>query len=247
MRHSQVKRSGSARGGGFTLVELLLAITLLSILLGLAYGGFRASTRATDRGQAILEESSRLRLAHQFVHRQLNQILPLAFAEGEEDGLPQVFEGRASSIRYVGPMPGYLGFGGPQVQQLELVASDNGQALVLSHALLQGFEEAKLQERDPILLIDGIQRGEFSFQGRDEDGEPAAWQTAWDEPNVLPLAVTLDLEFGEEAYMAWPPLVASVRIDGAAIAQMVERHELRPRRDYSTTIQDLINRRQNRN
>ena len=65
---------------GFTLVELLLALTLMSMLLALAYGGLRAATRAADRGQTILEHSSRIRMAHQFVHKQLNQMLPLAQA-----------------------------------------------------------------------------------------------------------------------------------------------------------------------
>ena len=40
-----MKRPGQT---GFTLVELLLAVTLMSILLGLAYGGLRAATRASN-------------------------------------------------------------------------------------------------------------------------------------------------------------------------------------------------------
>jgi prepilin-type N-terminal cleavage/methylation domain-containing protein len=53
----------SSHRAGFTLVELLLALTLMSMLLALAYGGLRAATRATDRGQNILEDSSRIRMA----------------------------------------------------------------------------------------------------------------------------------------------------------------------------------------
>ena len=45
MKRRQSIRSRAARG--FTLVELLLAMTLMSMLLALAYGGLRASTRAT--------------------------------------------------------------------------------------------------------------------------------------------------------------------------------------------------------
>ena len=228
---------------GFTLVELLLAITLLSILLALAYGGFRASTRATDRGQDILQESSRLRLAHQFVHRQINQMLPMSFSSREEGDEPMVFEGDTNRIRYVGPMPGYLGFGGPQVQELSIINSDNGMALVLSHALLQGFEEANMTERAPILLIDRIESATFMFQGRDEQGEPSSWQTTWDDTHILPLAVSLQMEFDEEAHMGWPELIASVRIDGMAIAEMLEEADLRAPSEYSTTIQELINRR----
>lgn len=243
MKFGRNPHASRRSGRGFTLVELLLAITLLSILLALAYGGFRASTRATDRGQDILEESSRLRLAHQFVHRQLNQILPISFSDPETEDLPIVFEGSTNSIRYVGPMPGYLGFGGPQVQELSIVPSEEGRALVLRHALLQGFRESDLDDRAPILLIDHIENAEFAFQGRDEQGLAAAWQNTWEETTILPLAVSLDIDFSEEAHMDWPELVASVKIDGLAISQMLQEAQLRPRSEYSTTIQDLINRR----
>ena len=122
---------------GFTLVEILLALSLMSMLLALAYGGLRASTRAADKGQTVLEDSSRIRMAHQFVHKRLNQAIPLAYAESEDGTLRTVFEGQAGKIRYVAPMPGYLGFGGPQVQELELVPSDKGQALAVGTVIDQ--------------------------------------------------------------------------------------------------------------
>jgi general secretion pathway protein J len=219
------------RAGGFTLVELLLAVTLMGMLLALAYGGFRAATRAADRGQEILEDGGRIRMAHQFVRRQLNQMLPLAFAEDENEGLRLVFVGDARRILFVGPMPGYLGFGGPQVQELALVDDDDGMALVLNHALLQGFEEPLLYERDPVLLLDKIESGSFSFLGLDENGEPLPWATSWGDPDMLPEAVALDLEFRDEVYIDWPMLAAGVRLDVEGTAA---------ERDYGNAIQDLI-------
>jgi len=225
---------------GFTLVEILLALALMSMLLALAYGGLRASTRAADKGQTVLEDSSRIRMAHQFVHKRLNQAIPLAYAESEDGTLRTVFEGGAGKIRYVAPMPGYLGFGGPQVQELELVSSENGRALVLSHALLQGFEEANLYLRPPIVLVDNIAAGEFSFLGRDENGELTPWLNTWDDIGSMPESISLGLEFNEDVYIQWPLLTASIRIDPAAlkgsnIGKPAVLHE-----SYSTAIQDMI-------
>jgi len=209
------------RAAGFTLVEILLALVLMSMLLALAYGGLRASTRATDKGQAILEESGRIRMAHQFVRKQLNQMAALAFDQDEADGTRIVFVGEANRIRFVAPMPGYLGFGGPQVQELALVPGQEGLELVLSHALLQGFEEQNLYQRDPIVLVDKINSAQFSFLGRDEEGELVGWVNLWDKPGVLPLSVSLDIEFNEDVYLKWPLLMASVRVDSTALQDLL--------------------------
>jgi len=226
---------------GFTLVELLLALSLMSMLLALAYGGLRASTRATDKGQAILEDSSRIRMAHQFVRKQLNQMAPLVFAESEDQQERTVFEGDARKIRYVAPMPGYLGFGGPQVQELAVVSGDDGYELVLSHSLLQGFEEQNLYVRPPIVLIDKIEFAEFRFLGRDETGELSGWATQWAEPEKLPDSVALDIEFTEDVYIQWPLLTASIRVDPTALDELAEVRLDQP--DYGTSIRDLIDKR----
>lgn len=230
--------------GGFTLVELLLAVTLLSMLLALSYGGMRASTRASDRGQTILEESGKLRMAHQFVRKQLNQMVPLTFAEGEERGKDTVFEGSHNKIRFVAPMPGYLGFGGPQVQELSFRRGEEGLSLVLTHALLQGFEEERLSDRAPIVLLENIDRGTFEFQGRRKDEELAPWVQSWDEPWTIPAAVSLEIEFNKDVFVDWPLMTANVRIDAGAISEMKNAGEPSA---YSTTIQELINKRKNQN
>lgn len=239
MRRSPV--SAISVAAGFTLVELLLALTLMSMLLALAYGGLRASTRATDKGQAILEDSGRIRMAHQFVRKQLNQMAPLAFAEDEQDGGRVVFEGDSRSIRYVAPMPGYLGFGGPQVQELTVIPGDDGYVLVLSHALLQGFEEENLYIREPIVLMEKIESAEFSFLSRDETGEIVGWADRWQEPGILPEAVSLAIEFTEDVYIQWPLLTAAVRVDPTALDSLAGGSS--GSLDRKATVRDLMDKR----
>lgn len=101
--------NNSQRVTGFTLVELLLAITLMSILLGLTYTGLRAAARSSERGEIMLAAGGEMRASHQFVRRQINQMLPLSFAVTDDsDAIRIVFVGDAKHIQYVAPMPGYL-------------------------------------------------------------------------------------------------------------------------------------------
>ncbi len=224
---------------GFTLVELLLAITLMSILLGLTYTGLRAATRSSQRGELMLAAGSELRASHQFIRRQLNQMLPLSFAEtNDAQALRVVFAGDARRILFVAPMPGYLGAGGPQVQLIEVVNGDDDELVVqFSHALLQGFSEDRLYDRDPVILLEGVDSAGFEFLGQDEEGGLTGWTTSWDQQDKLPVAVRLDLQFSEGLNMHWPDLAAVVRVDEQAL-QGVGNNV--PNTAYKTAIQDLI-------
>ena len=238
---SRKLRFNRSRHAGFTLVEMLLAMTLMSMLLALAYGGLRASTRATEKGQQILEDSSRIRMAHQFVRKQINQLLPLAFDQNEDGTERTVFLGDARGIRYVAPMPGYLGWGGPQVQELYFEQREEGLELVLSHTLLQNFDEQYLYEAEPIFLLGDIRDARFSFLGRDENGELTSWAPTWDQVDALPAAVSLEIEFNEDVYIRWPLLTTSVRVDGSGVRGVTQ--PAGPNKSYSSTIQDMLRKR----
>lgn len=224
---------------GFTLVELLLAITLMSILLGLTYSGLRAATRSSHRGELMLAAGGELRASHQFLRRQLNQMLPLTFAVTEDaDAIRIVFEGDARRIQFVAPMPGYLGAGGPQVQQVEIVNGDDGELVIqFSHALLQGFEQERLLDREPVILLEGVSSAGFEFLARDEEGELIGWVASWDQQDILPVAVRLDLDFSEGLNLDWPDLAAGVRVDEQAL-QSVGGDLGAP--SYEQSIKDLI-------
>lgn len=226
----------SSRAGGFTLVELLLAITLMSILLALTYTGLRAATRSAERGEKILATGGEIRAAHQFVRRQLNQMLPLPFAVTDgRDEVRIVFEGDATHIQYVAPMPGYLGAGGPQVQLLEIVRDNDGGFLQFSNSLLQGFTQERLYDRAPVVLLKNVDSAGFEFLGRDAGGEIIGWVSSWDQQDVLPVAVRLKVDFSTGSTLRWPDLVAAVRIDESAV-----RGGVASRSTYQQKIQDLI-------
>ncbi len=217
------------RQRGFTLVEVLLAIALVALIMAMAYGGFQASVRSTASGEALIEKTNRLRVTHQFIRRQLSLALALTIEE-DRDGEHIRFEGGRDFVRFVAPLPGYLSYGGPYVQELRLERGSRGGELVFYYALLNGYEPGDLDQSEGIVLIDGLGRGEFSFLDTDEDGEDTFWDSLWDEPGVVPLAVSLSIELEDSHGLEWPDLVTPLRIDagGVRAARSRTMHQVQP-------------------
>jgi general secretion pathway protein J len=201
------------RSRGFTLIEVMLAISLVALIMALAYGGFRASIRATTSGEALIEETNRLRVTHQFIRRQLSLAQALIIEEGENDGRQVRFEGERDRVRFVAPMPGYLSFGGSYVQQLSLENGSNGMELVYYYAMLNGYEPGEIESSDGIVLIDGLKSGSFVFLGEDPEDNATFWDDYWEEVDQLPLAVVLEIDLDRVNGLAWPDLVAPIMTD----------------------------------
>lgn len=206
------------RAQGFTLIEVMLAITLVALIMGMAYGGFRASIRATTSGEERIEETNRLRVTHQFVRRQLSQARSLIIEqpEGLEDGEQVRFLGEGERVRFVAPMPGYLSYGGNYVQEFSLERGDDGQDLIFYFALLNGYLPGDLEQSEGVVLLEDLESGGFFFLDLDPEDQTPFWADFWEDPARLPLAVGLNLDLGRDDGLNWPELVTPVMLDAGS-------------------------------
>jgi len=136
----------------------------------------------------------------------LSQALPQAYERLEDFGEEKRFEGDANALRFVAPMPGYLSRGGAHVQELSLVRVGGGYQLEFRHAQLNGYDPARgiEDDRDPVVLMDGIRNGRFQFRRIEQDGQLGDWSDRWEDPQGLPLLIRLDLEFDPGDPRHWP-------------------------------------------
>lgn len=200
------------RSRGFSLLEVLVATTLLAAGMALAFAALNNASRATVAAEAEAARSERLRAVQGFLRRQLEGALALPMAPQSVDDDPVVFEASASELRLVAPMPGYLSRGGPHVQSFRLVRGPAGLRLEFEHQLLgpEGPVEPA-QPRPPVVLLDGIAEARFAVRGLDELGEAGEWQADWQTPDQVPRLVRLELRFAEPR-ARWPAFVAAPRL-----------------------------------
>jgi len=202
---------------GFTLLEVLMAVLLLAVLIGGAYGGLRASANAMRAGEAAIDRTDRLRTAQEFLRRQISNILPLGYGHNDQQGLNIVFEGAAQTMRFVAPMPGYLSRGGPYVQTLELVNGKNGLQLQFTDTILNGYDSPDNTTKDqvePVVLLDRIAAGRFFYRTLDEQGQLADWSSDWEHTESDPLMVRIELVMQPGVQMPWPTLDVPLMLTG---------------------------------
>ncbi len=207
---------------GFSLMEIIVAMTLLSLIMAMIYGGIHSSRKMALKGTKRINATNEIRVVQELVRRQISRILPMAFKE--EDNTFVIFEGDDQHIMYVSPMPGYLGKGGPHVQLIEIVNANGGKILQFSHWLLNdSIEEGSFEdsEQEPVVLLENIQDAEFSFVKLDEEGELGDWESAWEEGENTPLMVKLDVEMGEGSLMQWPVMQVALMLDATATNRRV--------------------------
>ncbi len=216
---------------GFTLLEVLMALTLLALLLGLAWSSLRTAIQASRAGEALIARSEQTRTVQTFLRRQLAQSMPLTYERLEDAGEERRFEGDGERIRFVAPMPGYLSRGGAHVQTLALVDS----RLEFTHAQLNGFDplDEDPAAAEPVVLVEGIARGRFEFRDFDDAGRLGDWTDAWDNHGRLPLMVRLKLEFDRDDPRRWPAfevtlLAASAGTQPVGVGQRAIQDITRP-------------------
>lgn len=201
-------------GRGFTLIEVLLATTLLAAGLALAFATLRAATATVTRGEAIAQRSERMRAVEGFLRSRLTGMRPVGFGLNDESGLAQRFVGDARQMRFVSDLPDYLGRGGPYLHTLTIERDGDQYKLTVDLTLVQGGEPVPAaRPRPPELLVDGLGAARFRYRTLDRNNKPGQWQAQWPTTEALPLQVEIDLRDADGR--AWPPLVVAPPLAGS--------------------------------
>jgi general secretion pathway protein J len=196
------------RSGGFTLVELLVATTLLALLSVVLFGGLRFGARAWEAGEDSIERTSETEAAQELLRRTL--VEALASGQMGEEQQPAL-SGQADRIGFVAPMPRHAGSAGPGRYAIWLDRSGN-----LSMAWEPRRPERKLDAPfagEPSVVLQNVAGLRFSYYGRANADQPAAWNDRW-ESQALPLLIRVEVGFEPTDRRRWLELVVAPRLAG---------------------------------
>jgi len=197
------------RRRGFTLVEVLIATSLLALVLL----GMLTAMRAFARSEARIDERIRidedLRVADRFLRGVLASISPRTRPEAA--GAPRQidFSGAADQLSWIGVMPARHGAGGLYRFHLHVRPADSGgpAALMLDFApYIAGadgpLDAAAVQSRVMVAPVGTVR---LRYQDNLKSGEQ--WHDAWPHADRLPHRIALDYSGMPHP---WPEMVVGV-------------------------------------
>ena len=178
---------------GFTLVEILVALTLFSLVLVMVFNSLYSAGLSWKKGaeQADINDYQRLDLT--FLCRQLSQTVPLVMIDGKKN--PLMFTGDYNSIHFISSLPSHRGSGGLAIYDVRMTRQGNSKALVLEYRPvtpgMKFFEETKPDDVDVLVLVKNIEEIQFSYYGKQKADDSSGWQNRWNNSDQLPDLIKL--------------------------------------------------------
>ena len=179
---------------GFTLIELMVAMTLLALMLAILYGAFYLGHRAAEKAQVRFERNRTLRAVEEF----LGGLIRSAYPYRAPGGQAVLFAGEASGLTFVSTAS--MGIEGRGVSKISL-SLGSGAARDLN--LEEEVPVRGAGYRTSVVLWRDV--SELKLEYMETRGQKEEWVPEWDGENKrdLPRAVRLTLLDGGGKEFRW--------------------------------------------
>jgi general secretion pathway protein J len=215
MRTHRPARAAARHEAGFTLVELLVGLTLFSLISVLLFGGFRFGLRAWESGSERIDRTSRVELVQSLLRRELSQAtLPKLVVPAGNPSTVSLFTGARDALTFIAPLPTHSGTGGLYVLSLLERRGGRHAYLSLGWTLFRADELAAgiFKADDEATLIDDISGLQIAYYGSLERDSAAGWLDQWIGFRGLPQLIRVRVSFPPGDPRQWADLVIAPRL-----------------------------------
>lgn len=191
---------------GFTLVELLVVVTLVGLISVALFGGLRFGIRVWEVGAYRSDRLSEIEVAQSLLRRLLQRTILTANAKGD-----LTFEGDEEILQFTAPAPAQFGLGGVYLFEISTERVEQGEDLILRWQLFRADDEDDPfgEDSDSRVLIEGIEGLSIGYfgvvDGLTRQAKPD-WESAWKDAETLPHMVSVAIAFPREDDRIWPEL-----------------------------------------
>ncbi|HRP19789.1 MAG TPA: prepilin-type N-terminal cleavage/methylation domain-containing protein [Alicycliphilus sp.] len=187
---------------GFTLVEVLVAMALLSLLLLGMVSAMRTMGQTQDRIDQRFARADEFQSVTAFVQTVLERLSDRRAGVQVQGKPPFMFNGTPQSIEWLGIMPARHGMGGRHFFRLAVEPAGAAQALVLRYQPWQGEtllpDWSAAQAR---ILVPDVVGLDIGYGGKEM--APQQWEPMWVSDESLPVRIRLGVTVQDGAWPLW--------------------------------------------
>jgi general secretion pathway protein J len=198
------------REAGFTLVELLVALALFSLLVTLLFDNVRGGVQAWRHGSQYAEDLGRRANVQDSLRRLIGNLYPMAVADS--GGVPRIdFEGSNEFISFLGSAPIVVSAGG-QFRYKVFIEQQQGRMDLVMSATPALADPGDASAPTKAVLMADIAQAEFTYFGDAPNERRLRWQDGWRLRADIPKLVRVRVSFRSEDARSWPELLIAPRI-----------------------------------
>ncbi|RMG04006.1 MAG: prepilin-type N-terminal cleavage/methylation domain-containing protein [Nitrospirae bacterium] len=176
---------------GFTLLELLISITLLGLIVLAIGGSIRLGITSVEKGERQIEKSERLRSVYMLLDRQISSMVK---ALHDLDGEKVVwFEGDTDTCSFLTERSLWGRKSALVLVRYSFSTDEEGKKALIETESIPWAEEG-LKE---YTLLSDIEKGEFRYLDTNTDGEKE-WVEEWEAKDHFPEAVWIGIDDGRD-------------------------------------------------
>lgn len=198
---------------GFTLIEVLIAMTLLGIMVVLLFSSMKICADSWQKGEDKITEVNDAAVVYQFFQRHLSTALPLWNDFSEKDNKVFAFQGKSQELQFVSAFPASAKKSGLQLFSLKLINDGEGQIIQVSITPFYPVAEGEEWRKEEVALLRHVRNFSLSYFGLDESQPDGLWQEDWLEKETQPRLVKIKIERDDDSY--WPEMVVELKSRGA--------------------------------
>jgi general secretion pathway protein J len=185
---------GSKATTGFTLVEVMITLTVLGFILLMISGTLRLGISSWERGESTRDEYQKLRIISQLISQQMKSAVPYKIKTQQAEGDYLAFDGKLQKVRFISTLPmrgNHPGGWVYAIYEFKEGGREGGQLVLYEQRVLnKNFFEADPEEELAVPLLEGVSSVRFEYY-REEDSEKSqsgGWVEEWNakEERELP-------------------------------------------------------------
>jgi general secretion pathway protein J len=178
---------------GFTLLELIIALSILSMVIVLIGRGFHLGINAWEKGESETRWTQRLRVLSGLMSQQLKSAYPYMVEIDDEKVI--LFKGETDSVLFVTTLADSLYGGFKWVRY-----SFSEETLMYREGLLPDKELTGEISGDDEIMDTNIEEVKFEYYSPEEE----EWKESWDFGEDLPGAVRVKISYFQPFFINLP-------------------------------------------